>query len=724
MSKLRFESVKETMGREPVNVAYVGNRAEIFAKHVFGKEAMQEFLDKEVYEALSEVMITGHKIDRKLADSIATGMKNWAMQHGATHYTHWFQPLTGATAEKHDSFFEIFPGGQAVEKFAGSQLVQQEPDGSSFPNGGIRSTAAARGYTIWDPTSPAFVYGTTLYIPTIFISYTGEVLDYKTPLLRSLTAIDKAATAVAKYFDEEATKVIATLGWEQEYFLVDRALFTSRVDLVTTGRTLVGKDAPRGQELDDHYFADIPQRVMGFMRDLEITSLSLGIPVKTRHNEVAPNQFELAPIFEEANTAVDHNMLLMKVMKDIAHKHNFEVLLHEKPFAGINGSGKHNNWSLMTNTGTNLLNPGKNPKDNLEFLTFFVNTIKAVNEYEELLRASVASAGNDHRLGANEAPPAIISVFIGSQMTQIFEEIKGVAKTDKTKHDETLNLLERIPEIKLDKTDRNRTSPFAFTGNRFEFRAVGSAANSSYPMTILNMIVAKQLELFKKEVDTLIATKKMTNENAILKVLKSYIKDSDKILFSGNGYAKAWEKEAKKRGLSNHKTTPEALNALTDKKTINLFEGMGVLTKREVHAKYEVEMEIYTTKILIEAKALTDIVMGQVVPAAIKYQKELANIVKNMNNIYGKDAKKYSKESLDLLKQVSEDINMIAEGVRKMQKDIKKSEKMSLEAEALFLAKEIKPQFDVIRKHADKLEGLVDDDIWPLAKYSEMLFTK
>ena len=727
MSKIRFNALYETFNRKPLKIDPIIKRSEIFNQNVFSQEKMKNFLDKNAFSAVQEAILKGKKIDRSIAEQIAAGMKNWAISQGATHYTHWFQPLTGATAEKHDSFFELLPDGQVLEKFSGSQLVQQEPDASSFPNGGIRNTFEARGYTAWDPTSPAFIYGTTLCIPTVFVSYTGEALDVKTPLLRSLQALDQAATAVSRYFHRDVHKVIATLGWEQEYFLIDSALYKSRPDLVMTGRTLLGHPPARGQQLDDHYFGSIPERVMAFMRELEIESLKLGIPVKTRHNEVAPNQFELAPVFEEANLAVDHNSLLMDIMRKIARKHNFEVLLHEKPFAGINGSGKHNNWSMMTDTGINLLSPGKTPMKNLEFLVYFINTIKAVNDNETLLRAAIASAGNDHRLGANEAPPAIISVFIGTQLFNVLQELKNVSSgklSPKEKTDLKLNVVGKIPEILLDNTDRNRTSPFAFTGNRFEFRAVGSSANTGNPMMVLNMIVAKQLKEFKKQVDAIIKKDGLKKDEAIFNVLRDYINQSERILFEGDGYSKAWEKEAGKRGLSNFKTTPEALQALISDKAIALFDEMKVLNKREVEAKYEVELEQYVMKILIEAGVLGDLTMNHIVPAALKYQQELVQVIKGLKEIYENDYKKFAKEPLQLLNELSESIAKVSELVRKLRKNISKLDEMELEKKASVLARKIKPEFDKIRYYTDRLEMMIDDEIWPLTKYREMLFIR
>ena len=615
MSTLRFYAVKESLNRKPLSVKNMGRRSELFGSNVFNENTMRQYLTKDALNSVMNAINKGSKIDRIMADHISTAMKEWAISKGATHYTHWFQPLTGATAEKHDAFFEPSADGMAIEKFDGSQLVQQEPDASSFPHGGIRNTFEARGYTAWDPTSPAFIYGTTLCIPTVFVAYTGEALDYKTPLLRALQAIDNAAVAVCKYFDKNVKKVNASLGWEQEYFLIDRALAASRPDIQATGRTLLGHSPAKGQQLDDHYFGTIPNRAMAYMRDLENECMHLGIPVKTRHNEVAPNQFELAPIYEEANLAVDHNSLLMDVMQKIAERHNFKVLLHEKPFAGVNGSGKHNNWSLSTDTGVNLLSPGKTPMSNLQFLTFFVNTIKAVKENEELLRAAIASASNDHRLGANEAPPAIISVFIGEQLSKVLEELETVSKgklSPQEKTDLKLNVVGKIPEILLDNTDRNRTSPFAFTGNKFEFRAVGSKANCANPMTVLNSIVAQQLIDFKVEVDALIDKKAMKKDDAVFNVLREYIKQSKTILFEGNGYDDAWAKEAKKRGLSNNKTTPEALKAKISDKNLELFESLGVMNPIESKARYEIEMEAYILHIQIEGRVIGDIARNHV----------------------------------------------------------------------------------------------------------------
>ncbi|QIE60529.1 glutamine synthetase type III [Rasiella rasia] len=728
MSTLRFHAIKETFNRPVIDVQEPERRSSIFGQNVFNDAAMRQYLTKDSFKSVQDAVINGSKIDRGVADHISTGMKEWAISKGATHYTHWFQPLTGTTAEKHDAFFETTGDGNSIEKFGGGQLVQQEPDASSFPNGGIRNTFEARGYTAWDPTSPAFIYGTTLCIPTVFVSYTGEALDNKTPLLRALQSVDQAATAVAKYFDKSVTKVNPTLGWEQEYFLIDKALAKSRPDINLAGRTLLGHASAKGQQLDDHYFGSIPRRVLDYMRDLETECMYLGIPVKTRHNEVAPNQFELAPIFEETNLAVDHNSLLMDVMTKVADRHNFKVLFHEKPFAGINGSGKHNNWSLATNTGVNLLGPGSTPMKNLQFLTFFINTIKAVNDYEELLRAAIASASNDHRLGANEAPPAIISVFIGSQLTAVLDALEKLKQGKLSPEDKTdlkLNVVGKIPEILLDNTDRNRTSPFAFTGNKFEFRAVGSTANCAKPMTVLNTIVAKQLKDFKVEVDALIKDKKMKKDDAIFNVLKGYIKDSKRIRFEGDGYGEAWEKEAKKRKLSNNKTTPEALKAEVSKSTIALYEGLGIMSKVEIEARHEIEVEEYAMRIQIEGRVLGDIARNHVIPTAIKYQNILIENVQGIKDIYGKSFKTHAGEQMELIEAISGHIAKINKGITDMINERKKANKIDdAEKRAFAYCDKVKPYFEEIRYHCDKLELLVDDEIWPLTKYRELLFTR
>ena len=728
MSTLRFYAVKESLNRPPVQIEENERRSEIFGRNVFNETAMRQYLTQDSFRSVMDAIEKGSKIDRNLADHISTGMKEWAISRGATHYTHWFQPLTGSTAEKHDAFFQTLENGQVIEKFGGTQLVQQEPDASSFPSGGIRNTFETRGYTAWDPTSPAFIYGTTLCIPTVFVSYTGEALDYKTPLLRSLQAVDQAATEVAKYFDKNVTKVNTTLGWEQEYFLVDSAMAASRPDITLAGRTLLGHTAAKGQQLDDHYFGSIPSRVLNYMRHLERECLLLGIPVKTRHNEVAPSQYELAPIFEETNLAVDHNSLLMDLMQKIAEKHHFKVLFHEKPFAGVNGSGKHNNWSLVTNTGVNLLSPSSTPTKNLQFLTFFINTIKAVNEYESLLRASIASAGNDYRLGANEAPPAIMSIFVGTQLTQVLDELEKVAPgklTPQEKTDLKLNVVGKIPEILLDNTDRNRTSPFAFTGNKFEFRAVGSTANCANPMTVLNTIVAKQLRDFKKRVDYLRKENKMKKDDAIFNVLREYIKDSKRIRFEGDGYGEAWEIEAKKRGLSNFKNTPEALRAKVDKKAVELFEKMKILSRVEIEARHAIELEEYTMRVQIEGRILGDIARNHIIPTAIQYQNILLDNVQGLKNIYGPDFKQYGTEQMLLIEEISKHIASINKAITEMIEARKVANRItSLEDKAFAYCNAVKPFFDVIRYHCDKLELLVDDELWPMTKYRELLFLK
>ena len=729
MSIVRFKALEKSMARKAIKVnKEVLKRSQVFGSNVFNDEAMLQSMTKEAYHSVQDAVNHGKKIDRKVADQVASAMKDWALSKGATHYTHWFQPLTGSTAEKHDAFFETTSGGKSVEKFDGGQLVQQEPDASSFPNGGIRNTFEARGYTAWDPTSPAFIYETTLCIPTIFVAYTGEALDNKTPLLKALHAIDEAATNVAKYFDKKVTKVTATLGWEQEYFLIDSAFSDTRPDIKLTGRTLLGHSAAKGQQLDDHYFGSISDRVMAYMRELEIESMKLGIPVKTRHNEVAPNQFELAPIFEEANLAVDHNSLLMDIMDKIAKRHHFKILMHEKPFAGINGSGKHNNWSLATDTGVNLLSPGHTPMNNLQFLTFFINTIKAVHDYEELMRATIASAGNDHRLGANEAPPAIISVFIGEHLTKVLNELENVTKGKLSPQEKTelkLNVVGKIPEILLDNTDRNRTSPFAFTGNKFEFRAVGSSANCAGPMMTLNTMVAKQLKDFKIKVDELIEVKQMKKDDAIFNVLREYIKVSKNIRFEGDGYSDAWQVEAGKRGLSNNRTTPLALKSKVSSRSISLFKKMKIMTKVEQKARYEIEVEEYILKIQIEARVLGDIARNHVVPTAIRYQNTLIENVTGLKEIFGAKYRETAKEQIELVKNISGHISEINSLINELIDNRKKANKLSdVEAKATAYCNKVKPFFDKIRYHCDKLELTVDDELWPLSKYREMLFTR
>ena len=729
MATLRFQALKEASSRKSVFFEETDRKSIIFGSNVFNEKAMKQYLTSDALKAVQSAVLNGIKIERKLADYIAMGMKEWALSKGVTHYTHWFQPLTGSTAEKHDAFFETsYDGSDPVEKFGGGQLVQQEPDASSFPNGGIRNTFEARGYTAWDPTSPAFIYGTTLCIPTVFISYTGEALDNKIPLLRALSAIDEAATDICKYFDKNVKKVTATLGWEQEYFLIDSSLANSRPDILMTGRTLIGHTSAKGQQLDDHYFGSIPSRALTYMRDLEQECMLLGIPVKTRHNEVAPNQFELAPIFEETNLAVDHNCLLMDVMQKVAERHDLKVLLHEKPFKGVNGSGKHNNWSLATDTGVNLLSPSKTPMSNLQFLAFFINTIKAVKDYETHLRAAIGTASNDHRLGANEAPPAIMSVFIGKQLTKVLAELEGVTDgklSPEEKTDLKLNVVGKIPEVILDNTDRNRTSPFAFTGNKFEFRAVGSSANCSNAMTTLNTIVAKQLKDFKIEVDALIENKGLKKDEAIFNVLREYIKVSKKILFEGDGYSDAWEKEAAKRGLSNFKTTPEALKARVSKQTLDLFSEMGILNHVEMEARYEIELEEYTKKIQIEGRVLGDLSINHVIPTAIRYQNTLIENVKGLKDIFGDEFKALAKEQITIIREISGHIEGINSKVEAMTNERKIANHLQTAQEmAEAYCNKVKPHFEEIRNHCDKLELLVDDEMWTLSKYRELLLTK
>ncbi len=728
MPTFRYNALSEVLNRKLVKVEIPKNRlSKLFGINVFGESTMMEYLTKEAFMKIKQAIENNSKIDRKIADQVASSMKEWALSKGVTHYTHWFQPLTGGTAEKHDAFFEPIESGKAIERFNGSMLVQQEPDASSFPNGGIRNTFEARGYTAWDPSSPSFIMGNTLCIPTIFVSYTGEALDHKTPLLKSLQAVDDTATQVAKYFDKNVNKVHATLGWEQEYFLVDRALYYSRPDLVLTGRTLFGHAPAKGQQLDDHYFGSIPPRVLNFMKELEIECIKLGIPVTTRHNEVAPGQYELAPIYQEANLAVDHNSLLRDVMNKIARNHNFKVLFHEKPFAGVNGSGKHNNWSLATDGGTNLLTPGKTPKNNLQFLTFFINTIKAVKQHANLLRASISSAGNDHRLGANEAPPAIISVFIGSQLTKVLNELEQVPKgklSPEEKTDLKLNIVGKIPEILLDNTDRNRTSPFAFTGNKFEFRAVGSSINCAQPMMVLNTIVAQQLKDFKIEVDKLIEND-LKKDEAIFNVLREYIKESKDILFEGDGYSNDWIKQAEKRGLQNIKTTPRALGANISEKTLKLYKNNDIMTEIESKARYEIQLEEYLLRIQIEARVLGDLAKNHVIPTAIKYQNVLIENIRGLKEIFENDFKKYGKEQLRLIESISQHIFTLKSKVEEMVKTKEKINQMNdtLDKSIAYCDK-IKPYFDIIRNTVDKLEMMIDDESWPLTKYRELLFIR
>lgn len=730
MSLSRFNALQTMENRmEPFPVEFAEGQAEniasYFGENVFHDEAMKKYLPEAAYLSVKASVQSGQKLTREVADQVADGMKKWSEEKGCTHFAHWFQPLTGKTAEKHDSFFTLTHDGRVIEEFTGSALVQQEPDGSSFPSGGMRSTFEARGYTVWDPSSPAFIMevgdGKTLCIPTIFVTYGGEAQDFKLPLLRSQSFLDKAAVAAVQLFDTNVTKVTATLGWEQEYFVVDDALFNARPDLVMTGRTLLGRPAAKHQQLEDHYFGSIPERVYAFMRDLETESHKLGIPVRTRHNEVAPAQYEVAPIFEEINVAVDHNQLLMDLMERVARRHKLRVLLHEKPFAGINGSGKHNNWSMGTNTGVNLLSPGKNPGTNLRFLTFFVNTIAAVHKYADILRASIAHAGNDHRLGANEAPPAIISVFIGDAMTKLLDQIAKGKNSDGKEVKRALDLIAKLPNLELDNTDRNRTSPFAFTGNKFEIRAVGSSQNCAGPMTVMNTMMGLQLVEFKAEVDKLVA-KKVNKEEAILTVLKSLIRKSKAICFEGNNYSDEWKEEAEKRGLNNFATTPEALDVLGKKLAQDFYGKSGVMNKVELEAFHAVQLHAYCTKMSIEAKTLDEIVHSMVMPAVIRYQTELADNIDAMKEIDMDDAIGYQK---DVLKRVVKNTSAIREGLDKLHKALEKAHDVNdVREEADILCHKAKPQMDNIRDAVDDLEAIVDDQYWPLVKYRELLFVR
>lgn len=728
MSNSRFKALDIALDRAPKHFEVPARLSALYGSNIFSERLMQEYLTKEAFIKWQGAACRGEKMSREIADQVAIAMKDWALSRGATHYTHWFQPLTGATAEKHDAFIFPMPAGRAIERFHGTMLIQQEPDASSFPSGGIRNTFEARGYTAWDPSSPAFLIGNTLCIPTIFVSYTGEALDYKTPLLRALSAVDTAATQVVKYFNKDIRKVNATLGWEQEYFLIDEALFYQRPDLVFSGRTLLGHPPAKGQQLEDHYFGSIPQRAMYFIKELEVECMRLGIPVATRHNEVAPNQFELAPIFEEVNLAVDHNSLLMDVMNRLARRHHFKVLLHEKPFAGVNGSGKHNNWSLATESGENLLAPGRNPKKNLQFLTFFVNTIKAVHDYADLLRASIASLGNDHRLGANEAPPAIISVFVGDHLKKVLDDLEKVTKGKLSADEKTelkLHVIGKIPPILLDNTDRNRTSPFAFTGNKFEFRAVGASAHCAEPMIALNTIVAQQLRDFKKDVDQLIEGKGMKKDDAILNVLREYIESSKRIIFEGDGYSTDWVKEAQKRGLSNHAATPVALEHEIRKEYIHLFEKNGVLSERELKARSEIKFEKYVKLFNIEAQVLADMVHNYVLPAAFRYQTQLIENVKGLKEIYGKDFESLAKNQSDLIAALSGHFSEIGHLLSKLDEEKKKAlahSKISETAKAF--SEHVRPLLEEIRAESDALEMITEDALWPFPKYRELLFIR
>ncbi len=729
MSKLRFRVVEKAFQSKPLDVPTPSERpSEYFAKFVFNREKMFKYLPTSVYNRLVDAMDNGVALDRDIADKVADGMKKWAMELGATHYTHWFQPLTEGTAEKHDAFVEHDGKGGMMEEFSGKLLVQQEPDASSFPNGGIRNTFEARGYSAWDPSSPVFVVDDTLCIPTVFIAYTGESLDYKTPLLKALRSVDKAAVDVCHYFNPDVKKVMAYLGWEQEYFLVDEGLYAARPDLLLTGRTLMGHEASKNQQLEDHYFGAIPTRVAAFMKDLEIQALELGIPVKTRHNEVAPNQFELAPIFEECNLAVDHNMLIMSLMRKVARTHGFRVLLHEKPFKGVNGSGKHNNWSLGTDTGILLMAPGKTAEENLRFITFVVNTLMAVYRHNGLLKASIMSATNAHRLGANEAPPAIISSFLGRQLSTVLDHLENSATDEQISLGGKLGMkldIPQIPELLIDNTDRNRTSPFAFTGNRFEFRAVGSEANCASAMIALNTAVAEQLILFKHDVDELIE-KGESKMSAILQVVRKYIKLCKPIRFDGNGYSEEWKEEAQRRGLDCETSCPVIFDQYLTPESIRMFESTGVMNRKELEARNDVKWETYTKKIQIEARVLGDLVMNHIVPIAIGYQTQLIDNVYKMKGIFpAEEAEKLSSENVAIIRKISEHTIYIKEHVDAMVEARKQANRIESEREkAIAYHDTISPMLEQIRYHIDKLELMVDDQMWTLPKYRELLFVR
>ena len=727
-SKLRFKVVGEAFAKRPLDVPIPAERpSDFFGKYVFNKQKMYKYLPKKTYDRMCNVMDNGTPLDSALANEIAAGMKKWAMELGVTHVTHWFQPLTDTTAEKHDGFVEHDGKGGMIEEFEGKSLMQQEPDASSFPSGGIRSTFEARGYSAWDPTSPVFVMGDTLMIPTVFISYTGEALDYKTPLLKALNAVDKAATDVCLYFYPNVKRVKANLGWEQEYFLVDEGLFGARPDLLLTGRTLMGHSSAKDQQMDDHYFGSIPERVSAFMKDLEIQALELGIPCKTRHNEVAPNQFELAPIYEECNLAIDHNMLIMGLMKKIARKHGFRCLLHEKPFAGVNGSGKHNNWSLITDTGVLLHSPGKTPIDNLRFVTFIVESLMAVHKHNGLLKASIMSATNAHRLGANEAPPAIVSSFLGKQLSDLLNHLEA------TEEDELINLsgkhgmkldIPSIPEIMVDNTDRNRTSPFAFTGNRFEFRAVGAGANCASAMIALNTAMAEALVNFKKRVDALIE-KGENKDTAILKILRNDIKACKNIRFDGNGYSNEWEIEAAKRGLDVEKSCPIIFDRYLDPESIEMFETMNVMTEMELKARNEIKWETYTKTIQIEARIFGDMAINHIIPIATRYQSSLTDNVHKLREIFGEEAMELSDENIKLIREISMRTKNITSKVQKMVDARKIANRIECQRErAIAYHDTVAPYLEDIRYDIDKLEMVIDDEIWPLPKYRELLFIR
>ena len=731
MSTLRFKAVEEAFKKKALPVEAPSKFiSDFYGKYVFTTSTMSKYLSKDVMDAIQKAVEQGETLDRSVADAVAAGMKNWAMKLGATHYTHWFQPLTDGTAQKHDSFIEYAgaPGEAVIEEFSGKLLAQQEPDASSFPNGGIRSTFEARGYTAWDPSSPAFVIDDTLCIPTIFISYTGESLDFKAPLLKSINAVNKAATAVCQYFDKKVKRVYSYLGWEQEYFLVDESLYATRPDLALTGRTLLGHESAKNQQLEDHYFGSIPSRVSAFMKDLEFEGYKYGIPLKTRHNEVAPNQFELAPIYGETNLAVDQNLLIMSLMKRVARRHGFRVLLHEKPFAGINGSGKHNNWSLGTDTGVGLFTPGKTPEENLQFITFLVNALMAVYKNNALLKASIISATNAHRLGANEAPPAIISAFLGTQINAVLDKLENSTKEEAILMDSKKRLslgIAHIPEVLIDNTDRNRTSPFAFTGNRFEFRAVGSSANCSTAMIVLNTAMAAQLNDFKTKVDEKISQGE-SKQQAIFEVLKSYVKESKPIRFDGNGYSDEWKIEASRRGLDCESSVPKMIKAYTTPESIRMFESMGVMTEKELYARNEVKWEMYTKKVQIEARVLGDLAVNHVIPIATRYQSLLLDNLYKIKSVYPEDlANELSRMDKSLVEEIARHVWAIKTNVDEMIEARKVANRIESEYEkAVAYHDQVLPYFDVIRYHADKLELIVDDEMWTLPKYRELLFVR
>jgi glutamine synthetase len=730
MAPLRFKVVEEAFRRKAVVVdAPASKVSDYYGCCVFNRETMKKYLSRETCSIVLNAIDTGVPLDREIANHVAAGMKMWAMELGATHYTHWFHPLTDGTAEKHDAFIEHGAVlGTVEEEFAGKLLAQQEPDASSFPSGGIRNTFEARGYTAWDPSSPAFIMDKTLCIPTVFISYTGEALDYKAPLLKSITAVDEAAVEVCKWFDPSVKKVFSYLGWEQEYFLVDEALFSARPDLMLTGRTLIGHESAKNQQLEDHYFGAIPTRVASFMTDLEYECYKLGIPAKTCHNEVAPNQFEIAPIYEETNLAVDHNLLLMSVMKKVARRHNFRVLLHEKPFKGINGSGKHNNWSLGTDTGVGLLSPGKTPAENLQFITFMVNIMMAVYKHNGLLKASIMSAQNAHRLGANEAPPAIISIFLGTQIAEVLDKLEQSSTEEAIHVDDKKRMklgIAHIPEVLLDNTDRNRTSPFAFTGNRFEFRAVGSSANCASAMTALNAAVASQLREFKKSVDARIASGD-SHEQAIFSILKEYIRISKPIRFNGNGYSDEWKAEAVRRGLDCETSVPVVFDSYLKPESVRMFEETLVFSEKELHARNEVKWETFTKKIQIEARVLGDLAQNHIIPLGLRYQSLLLENVSRLKDLYPEDTfRKLAAEELSMIQKIGEHVNVIKTNVTAMIVARKVANKIEEgRAKALAYHDQILPYFDVIRYHVDKLELIVDDELWTLPKYRELLFIR